>query len=89
VRDLSIGFGELMVILCIAFFVVGPEDLPKVARTTARLVKKVRAFTREATEEFTKDLDLDTKELKDLQATKKDLQETKESLQKDIDSLKP
>lgn len=41
------GFSELLVILLIAFVVVGPQDLPKVARWLGRLVRQLRLLLRE------------------------------------------
>lgn len=38
----SIGASEIILILLIAFIVVGPQDLPKVARAIARGIKKLR-----------------------------------------------
>lgn len=43
----SIGFSELLVILLIAFVVVGPEDLPKVAVWLAKLVRRFRSLLRD------------------------------------------
>ena len=43
----NIGFAELLLILIIAYVIVGPKDLPKVARWLARLVKSVRRMIRE------------------------------------------
>ena len=43
----NIGFLELIVVLLIAFLVVGPKDLPRVARWVARQVKSVRKIIRE------------------------------------------
>lgn len=87
---MSIGFGELIVILCVAFFVVGPEDLPKVARAVARLIKSIRSITSEATQELEKNLELEDKEdLEALKKTKQDIKEVKDSLQDDLNSLKP
>ena len=40
----NIGFGELILILLIAFLVVGPKDLPKVGRTLAKGVRELRKF---------------------------------------------
>lgn len=42
---------ELILILLVAFLVVGPKDLPKVARALARFVKYVRGFIDEIKEE--------------------------------------
>ncbi len=40
----DIGFWELIFILVIALLVVGPERLPKVARTAGLWLGKVRGF---------------------------------------------
>ncbi|MCQ2381204.1 MAG: Sec-independent protein translocase protein TatB [Acidaminococcaceae bacterium] len=56
---MSIGFGEILMILCVAFFVVGPKDMPKVAKTLARGVKKLRQMMRSVTEDFEDELQLE------------------------------
>ena len=38
----NIGFSELIVILLVAFIIVGPKDLPKVARTLGRWVRMAK-----------------------------------------------
>lgn len=48
----NIGFPELVVILLIAFLVVGPEDLPKVARAAAYALKWIRDIVRQFKEEL-------------------------------------
>ena len=68
---MSIGIGEILMILIIGFVVVGPEDLPKVARTLAKIIKKARNLMKDVTESFEKDLELEklkeeTKEIKDV-----------------------
>lgn len=47
----NVGFAELMVVLLVAFLVVGPKDLPKVARWLARQVKAVKRMIREVKKE--------------------------------------
>ncbi len=47
----NIGFAELILVLLVAFLVVGPKDLPKVARWLGRAVKKARQLIREIREE--------------------------------------
>lgn len=47
----NIGFSELLLILLVAFVVVGPRDLPKIARALGRGVKTVKAFVKEFQEE--------------------------------------
>ena len=56
---LSIGLGEIFVVLLVAFFVVGPEDLPKIARTLAIWVKKIRTTMKELTTSFENELELE------------------------------
>lgn len=47
----NIGFGELMLILLVAFIFVGPRDLPKVAAALGRGVRAVKQFVREFQDE--------------------------------------
>lgn len=56
---LSIGIGEIFVILLIAFLVVGPEDLPKIARTLALWVKKIRHTMKELTSSFENEMNIE------------------------------
>ena len=43
----NIGFAELILVLLIAFLIVGPKDLPKVARFLGKCVKWVRGIISE------------------------------------------
>jgi sec-independent protein translocase protein TatB len=45
--DFGLSMGELMVIAVIALIVVGPKDLPKMLRTIARFVGKLRGMAGE------------------------------------------
>ena len=47
----NIGFAELILILLIAFVVVGPKDLPKVARALGRFVRYIRNMIEEVKRE--------------------------------------
>ena len=47
----NMGFAELTLVLLIAFIVVGPKDLPKVARALARFVKYLKQLFQEFQEE--------------------------------------
>ena len=67
----NIGFAELVVVLMVAFLIVGPKDLPKVARWLARLVKGIRKFISDVKKET--GWDEMTKEFKD---TKTELEDT-------------
>lgn len=66
---MSLGLGEILLILIIAFVVVGPEELPKVARGLARAFRQIRALFAGMKEE------LDIEDLKDI----------KKDIKKDID----
>ena len=47
----NIGFSELLIILLVAFLVVGPKDLPKVARALARFIRYLKTKWAEFLEE--------------------------------------
>jgi sec-independent protein translocase protein TatB len=46
-----------MVILVIALIVIGPEQMPLVLRTVAKIIRELRAVTNEAMRELTEALD--------------------------------
>lgn len=56
---MSIGFGEILLILLISFLVVGPNDLPKVARGLAKLVKKTRLAMQDISKTFEDELEFE------------------------------
>ena len=66
----NIGFSELLLVLLVAFLVVGPKDLPKVARWLVRTVKKSRRLLNEIKKESGWD-ELE-KEVRDVQHDVKD-----------------
>ena len=43
----NIGFAELLLVLIIAYVIVGPRDLPKVARWLGRMVRSARRLIQE------------------------------------------
>ena len=43
----NIGIGELLIVLVVAFVIVGPDDLPKVARWLGRQVGALKRLIRE------------------------------------------
>lgn len=47
----NIGFSELILILLVAFVIVGPRDLPRVAAALGRGVRTLKRFMREFQEE--------------------------------------
>jgi len=60
----DIGFWELTVIAIVALLVVGPEELPTLARTTGRWINKARNFMGEMKDELENEVDRG-KELKE------------------------
>ena len=43
----NIGFGEILIVLVVAFVIVGPDDLPRVARWLGRSLRKLRLLMRD------------------------------------------
>ena len=90
------GFSELLVILLIAFVVVGPQDLPKVARWLGRLVRQLRLLLREfktqtGFDELEREIadtksgiDRDIRRIKDDTDLSRELAEGTESLSKEL-----
>ena len=76
----NIGFSELIIVLLIAFLVVGPKDLPKVARWLGRMVKKLKQMINEVKKE-TGWADLE----KEINDTKTDLNKSVKEQKKDLD----
>ena len=92
----NIGFAELLVILLIAFVVVGPKDLPKIARALGRFVRYVRKMIEEVKRESGLDdveQELKTMERKIDEGVKavdirQDLQKTQLSINKELNAIK-
>lgn len=56
---MSIGIGEIVIILLVAFVFVGPGNLPKIAKTTGKLVNKYKTILKDAKEEMDLGMDND------------------------------
>ncbi|MDD3354305.1 Sec-independent protein translocase protein TatB [Zoogloea sp.] len=61
----DIGFSELMVIGVVALLVLGPERLPKVARTTGHLLGRLQRYVSDVKSDINREMQLE--ELKKLQ----------------------
>ncbi len=70
----DIGFSELMVIGVVALLVIGPERLPKVARTAGQWLGRLNRYVAQVKQDIDRDMRLD--ELRKMQ------QEMKETAQK-------
>lgn len=61
----DIGFSELMLIGIVALVVIGPERLPKVARTLGHLLGRAQRYVNDVKSDINREIQLD--ELKKLQ----------------------
>jgi sec-independent protein translocase protein TatB len=63
----DIGFSELMVIGVVALIVIGPERLPKVARTLGHLFGRMQRYVNDVKADISREMQLD--ELRKLQSS--------------------
>ena len=73
----DIGFSELMLIGVVALIVIGPERLPKVARTVGHLFGRMQRYVNDVKADISREMELD--ELKKLQASMQDAARSFES----------
>ncbi len=66
----DIGFSELMLISLVALVVIGPERLPKVARTVGHMLGRLQRYVSDVKSDIQREIQLD--ELKKLQSEMKD-----------------
>ena len=66
----DIGFSELMVIGVVALIVIGPERLPKVARTMGHLFGRMQRYVNDVKADISREMQLE--ELRKLQASMQD-----------------
>ena len=77
----DIGFSELIVIAIVALVVIGPERLPKVARTAGHLLGRMQRYVNDVKSDISREMQLD--ELKKLQA---EVQDSARNLKQNISS---
>lgn len=86
----NIGVSELVLILLVAFVIVGPRDLPKVARALGRGVRKLKQMVSEFQEETGLDEVMEEykKTSRELEKTIRENDPTKElkSAQKEVEA---
>ena len=63
----DVGFSEIVVIAVVALIVIGPERLPKVARTLGHLFGRMQRYVNDVKADISREMELD--ELRKLQAT--------------------
>ena len=66
----DIGFSEMVVIAVVALIVLGPEKLPKVARTAGHLLGRLQRYVNDVKSDIQREMQLE--ELKKLQAQVED-----------------
>jgi sec-independent protein translocase protein TatB len=66
----DIGFSELMVIGVVALIVIGPERLPRVARTLGHLVGRLQRYVADVKADINREVELD--ELKKMRDSVRD-----------------
>lgn len=66
----DIGFSEFMVIAVVALIVIGPERLPKVARTLGHLFGRMQRYVSDVKADISREMEFD--ELKKLQSSMQD-----------------
>ena len=92
----NIGAAELILILLIAFIVVGPKDLPKVARFLGHAIRRVREMIQEIKKES--GLDEVEKEIRETQREvnktirevdiREDIRQTQRELRSELNGVK-
>jgi sec-independent protein translocase protein TatB len=66
----DVGFSELVVIALVALIVIGPERLPRVARTLGALMGRAQRYVNDVKADIQREVDLG--ELKNIQSTFQD-----------------
>ena len=78
----DVGFSELIVIALVALIVIGPERLPRVARTLGALLGRAQRYVNDVKADIQREVDLD--ELKDLRST---FQDAAKSVQQSVNQV--
>ena len=77
----DIGFSELIVIGIVALVVIGPEKLPRVARTVGHLVGRLQRYVSDVKSDISREM-----EIEDLKKVRDSLQETASSFETSVRS---
>ena len=77
----DIGFSELMVIGVVALIVIGPEKLPRMARTLGHLAGKLQRYVSDVKADINREI-----ELEDLKKMRDSMQQAASSFQSDLTS---
>src|SRR6187401_1269480 len=82
----DIGFSEILVIAVVALIVIGPERLPKVARTLGHLFGRMQRYVNDVKADISREMELE--ELKKLQTSMEDAARSmRDSVSSTVDSV--
>ena len=73
----ELSFGKMMIIAVVALIVLGPEKLPKDARTLGHLLGRARSYANQVKQDIDREMQMD--ELKKLQQAAQDAAKSFES----------
>lgn len=83
----DIAFSELMIIGVVALLVIGPEKLPKVARTLGHLLGRAQRYVNDVKSDISREIQLD--ELKKLQTeVTESARSIEDSVRKEFDAAR-
>src|SRR5438067_8423623 len=77
----DIGFSELLVIGLVALIVIGPEKLPRVARTLGHLAGRLQRYVADVKADINREVELD-----ELRKMRDSMQEVASSFQSSVNS---
>ncbi len=75
----DIGFSELMILAVVALIVIGPERLPKVARTAGHLLGRLQRYVSDVKADINREM-----QLEELRSLQHDVQESARELEGSI-----
>lgn len=77
----DIGFSELLVIGIVALIVIGPEKLPRVARTIGHLAGRLQRYVADVKADINREIELD-----ELRKMRDSMQQAAAEMQSSVDS---
>ncbi len=77
----DIGFSELLVVGLVALIVIGPEKLPRVARTVGHLVGRLQRYVSDVKTDINREIELD-----ELRKMRDSVQEAATSMESSVTS---
>jgi sec-independent protein translocase protein TatB len=84
----DVGFSEIVVIAVVALIVIGPERLPKAARTMGHLFGRLQRYVNDVKADINREIELDElrKLQKEVQSAAADLKSSVESAAREVDT---